>query len=499
VQTETVRTAAISSPRKAPLAALRSADARESQVVCQNSQGAEIRANLLRLTRHAVVFEVYNCDLALRMSEVLEDFKVSVEGRDVYDGRAVISNLLSTGTALVCEARLDDASLTLPPFCSTGNGEPSLRDHFAEFANRWRRFHQVRPEFKDVLGDMQTFLSDLRIWLDQVEIDIRSCPSGDRMDRERKAIDELAEPVVAGINSFIERFETIAASLEEELHPVHRAYLRRQLHPLVLCSPFAYRTFHKPLGYAGDYEVVNMMMRPPYEGSTLFAKMINFWLLSQAPVLAHRNRVAYLTRKLTEEALNARAHGRVCRVYNLGCGPAAEIHQFLAQPVLGECLQFTLADFNEETLAHVRTALEGAKRTHGCSTRIDYLKRSVQQVIKEAGRGLSPASESRFDFIYCAGLFDYLSDPVCKRLTGILYDLLAPGGLLVTTNVSDAMNRSHPFRHSMEYILDWHLIYRNGPGLSALAPERGFEEGGRLVAEDTGVNVFIEIRKPGHE
>src|SRR5262249_41526168 len=151
---------------------------------------------------------------------------------------------------------------------------------------------------------------DLRIWFEQVELDIRSSPSGDRQQLERKVIDELANPIIAGIDNFIDRFEAIAQGLEEDVRPVHHAYLRRQLHPFLLCSPFAYRTFNKPLGYAGDYEAVDMMVRPPYEGSSLFAKMINVWLLSQAPARAHRNRVDYLVSKLTEEGMRGRARGR---------------------------------------------------------------------------------------------------------------------------------------------------------------------------------------------
>ncbi len=45
-----------------------------------------------------------------------------------------------------------------------------------------------------------------------------------------------------------------------DLVPVHQAFGKRHLHPLILGSPFVYRTLQKPLGYAGDYEMVNMMM-----------------------------------------------------------------------------------------------------------------------------------------------------------------------------------------------------------------------------------------------
>ena len=471
-------------------------DQQDSLVVCQNNQGVEIRGTLLRFTRYLAVFEIYNPSLVLRMSEVLGDFKIIVQDQVVYSGQALVSNIVNASTLLVCEVKLDEAGLSLTPLNSSLNAGLSLRGHFNDFIGEWQKFYRVLPEFKDVMGDMQSFLVDLRIWLDQVDLGIRSSPSADRQQLERKVINDLAEPIVRGIDTFIDRFEAIAENVEEDLQGVHRAYLRRQLHPLVLAAPFAYRAYQKPLGYAGDYELVDMMMRPPYEGSTLFAKVLNVWLIGQAPACAHRNRVEYLTRTLVEEAVRVKSLGRAGRVYNLGCGPAAEIQRFLREQAVADQMRFTLLDFNEETLVHLRTTLEGVKRTYARSTPIQFLKHSVQQVLKEAGKSVPRTADNEYDFIYCAGLFDYLSDQLCKRLMNIFYNLLAPGGLLVATNVSDAMNGSRPFRYSMEYILDWHLIYRDGRQFRALAPDRAPPDSVKVLAEKTGVNVFIEVRKP---
>src|SRR5437588_3873172 len=100
--------------------------------------------------------------------------------------------------------------------------------------------------------------------------------------------------------------------------------MKRQLHPCILCSPFAYRTFYKPLGYAGDYEVVNMMARSPYEGSSLFAKIVNLWFIEQRPAEAHRNRIDSLVQKQFEETARVAGLNRTARIFSLGCGPAIE-------------------------------------------------------------------------------------------------------------------------------------------------------------------------------
>src|SRR2546422_636133 len=113
-----------------------------------------------------------------------------------------------------------------------------------------------------------------------------------------------------------------------------------------MSSPFMHRIYVKPLGYAGDYEMVNMILRDPCEGGSLFAKLLNVFILSQVPATAHRNRVTYLTQKLVEETLRAARSGKTARVLNLGCGPAKEVQDFLSQHELSEQAQFELIDFD---------------------------------------------------------------------------------------------------------------------------------------------------------
>src|SRR5262249_48777578 len=153
-------------------------------------------------------------------------------------------------------------------------------------------------------------------WLEQVELGIRSSPSEDRLKMERDILQELGQSTTPAVTSLFERFEALPDRIEPDLQPAHRAFSRRQLHPLLLCSPFVYRTFQKPLGYAGDYEMVNMIARDPYEGSSLFAKAINLWFLKQPPAEAHRNRVEFLKEKLIAESVRMSSQGKPLRVIN---------------------------------------------------------------------------------------------------------------------------------------------------------------------------------------
>src|SRR6266576_7367139 len=142
-----------------PIAEVNSA-IRDSLVMFHNSQGLEMRASLLRITPYEAVFEIYNPALVLRLSEVLADFRVIINDRAAYSGRAVVSNLVNTGTLIVCETKLEDSGLILSPF-SSWNGEVQLRAGFRDFLGQWQKIYKVQPEFKVVVADMHTFLMDL--------------------------------------------------------------------------------------------------------------------------------------------------------------------------------------------------------------------------------------------------------------------------------------------------------------------------------------------------
>ena len=49
----------------------------------------------------------------------------------------------------------------------------------------------------------------------------------------------------------------------------------------------------------------------------------------------------------------------------------------------------------------------------------------------------------------------------------IFYEMLAPGGLLVATNVDS----SNPRSFTMEYMMEWVVIYRNGARMAKLKPD----------------------------
>ncbi len=459
---------------------------------CKTADGVNIHATPLKLSRFSVVFETYGPDSVLRLSESLGEFKIVLRKQTVYSGRATVRNLVNTEQRQVCEATLAENSwqtlAAIPSLSESGR----LQKEFDAFMHSWQKLYRIVPEYKLVIADMQSFFMDLRGWLEQVEFALRSSTNGDYAQAEQEAATELARSVIPCMNALFQKFEAVAEALEKDDTPAHRDYMRRQLHPLLLCSPFAHRTFEKPLGYAGDYEMVNMILRNVPEGGSLYAKVVNSWFLDQPPARAHRNRIDYLKGRLVDETARAARKKRPMRILNLGCGPAVEIQEFLQESQLSDRVQFTLLDFNDETIQYAQSKLDGIQREFRRNAAARIQKKSVLQVMKESLRMPHPPPALQHEFVYCAGLFDYLADHTCLQLTEILYELVAPGGLLVTTNVEP----SNPLRNGMEHLLDWNLIYRTGAQMRKLRPRSADEENVSVLSDTTGVNVMLEVRKP---
>ncbi|RME89666.1 MAG: class I SAM-dependent methyltransferase [Verrucomicrobia bacterium] len=467
---------------------------RDLLISCRNSQGIDVRSTPVRITRYTAVLEVYNPHSILQLSEVLGDFRIMLGERCVYAGRGVVSNLVNAGVLVLAEVTLDDESwLDVDIFSPVAQPE-RLREEFDAFMVHWSRMQRIGSDFKLAVADFQMLLAEVRRWLDQVELGVRSEPTGNRAEIEREVLLGLEGRILPAIDEWAGRFDAAAEKADENLRPAYRAYARRQLHPLVMCSPFVYRTYHKPLGYAGDYEMVNMILRDPHEGATLYAKMVNVVFLRNPPAEAHRNRIKYLLKRLTEETRRVAGEGRRARILNLGCGPAREVQLFIEQEELSNQADITLLDFNDETLEYTGGILRELKERHQREIGLTIEQKSINQLLKEAIRAdLGADRLGGYDFIYCAGLFDYVSDRVCRRLVELFYSMLAPGGTVLVTNVDAAK----PFRYSMDYILEWHLICRNRQQMAALVPDLEPPPPWHLTADPTQVNLFLEVHRPG--
>ncbi len=461
-------------------------DITDGLITFRNSQAAEGRGTIMHISRQAVVFEVYNPYSIVQLSEVLNQVRILRQHRPVYDGRAVVSNLLATGVMAIVHATLVDPWLT-----SEKPGE-GLRQEARAFVDEWQATtRQLIPEYRLAVGNFRNFLEDLARWIGHGELTsgINEPTAGDALKRE--FLGDVEAGVAEQLGALMQVFESRAAQVPPEQAQAHKAFCRRELHPLVLIAPFLHRTYTKPLGYAGDYEMVNMILRDPMEGRNTYARLLNSLNLRTGAAAAHRNRIEILISTLHERAALAQRDGRRLQVLNIACGPAGEIQRFIREDPLASSCDLTLLDFNAETLQWTKSRIDSAMADSGRSPVVSYIHKSIHDLLKEAsGRRDDGAAKPQYDLVYCAGLFDYLSDKVCQRLLRLFAEWTRPGGTVLATNV----HARNPNRFYMEHLLEWYLVYRDEAGMRALAPHGC---GSTVWCDATGVNVMLALDVPG--
>nr|WP_245175704.1 MULTISPECIES: class I SAM-dependent methyltransferase [unclassified Cupriavidus] len=424
--------------------------------------------------------EIYNPYSIVQVSEVLSELSVRMGAKNAYLGKAVVMSLVNTGLTAVVSLTLIDEWRELTDL----NNEPKSVAREAElFVQDWDTRFNIRRDYQIVVNEMRAFLSEVSRWVEQVDL-TESLPKKDGKLRE-DVFYELATPIMARTKTYLDWLEGEAERVDPEIAPVHRTYAQSALHPLLLRAPFVYRTFTKPLGYAGDYEMVNQILSDPQQGPTTYFQIVNTAFLKAAVATAHRNRIDLLVDFLTRQAERARAAGRPLRVLNVGCGPAFEIQRFVREYPNPELLSFQLVDFSEETLDYTRNSIERAASGAGRKVSVEMVHQSVHDLLK---RRISPddISAREFDAVYCAGLFDYLSDKVCTRLLAYFASRSRTGGQILVTNV----HANNPEKFGMEHLLEWYLIYRDDAGMAQLLPENSHSH--RIYVDATGVNVFAE-------
>ncbi len=248
------------------------------------------------------------------------------------------------------------------------------------------------------------------------------------------------------------------------------------------------RCKEKPLGYPGDFEIMNMLYAGEPRGTSAFARLVYQMGLEQPIAACVTPRMELLSDLIRQTMELAWDQTGPLEIASLGCGPAREMERYLEQYLPRRPLHVTLIDQDYQALSFAYGRVYRHMARMGGSASADCLYLSFAQLLK---------SRDIFDkvppqhLVYSAGLFDYLDTARSQALIRGLYGKLVPGGALIIGN----MKAPTDGRWSIEFILDWPLIYRDETQmreLAALVPDAQVEIG----ADSTGYTYLMTVRKP---
>ena len=359
------------------------------------------------------------------------------------------------------------------------------------------RFSRALPEaWRARVATVRRLLEDVRDLLQETEERL-SDNLEVRLREERELFKETFDSWGPHYHSELTELHAASKDFDPETAALGRAYARRELLPLVYSCPMHSRAYEKPLGYAGDYRMMLLMLTDSYEGESLYARFLHHVSKNYSFGRAVPARELTLRQKIGAFV----GRDKPARIVSLACGPAVELKRLLeSRPQLRGPVELILVDQDEQTLHYCHESLSGEILSmppdQNAPVALNCLHISVKQILKPKDkdeRQFIAANLQNADLIYTVGLFDYLPRPVAKLLVRKLYSLLKPSGELFIGNLRESPDTSW----MMEHTLAWHLEYRTPETMKELTiglqpPPISTE----VVPDGTGNCLFLEVVRP---
>lgn len=278
-----------------------------------------------------------------------------------------------------------------------------------------------------------------------------------------------------------------AAMADRQTREATKALTELVLTPELRLGAIWDRSYAKPMGYPGDFQIMNQVYDWERRGSGVYEMLMHRLGLEVAECIKTRMEVV---QERIAEIVFAEGRARPARIMSLGCGPAREVELFLK----GVCntdgqADFTLIDQEEDALRYA------SEKTYPQLIRLNgrYQLQCLNMSFTDILRGTSGLNTlPPQDLIYSVGLLDYLTDRRAGGLTRRLYEQLAPGGLLIIGNMNETpLSNLWP----MEFISDWALEYRDEKQM--LRWVEGLDTAARWTeTESTGRVRLLFAKKP---
>jgi extracellular factor (EF) 3-hydroxypalmitic acid methyl ester biosynthesis protein len=362
----------------------------------------------------------------------------------------------------------------------------NLRKVLNGFNKTQLELSKIPGEFKRIVLEGKLFLQNLEVRIEELRAEKNYCSLQELHNFENTLIPIVAELITHWSTPTHLQLEASLKGVPAADIPICANFYREHLKDLVHQSPFSHRSAAKPLGYAGDFEMMNILYRNELVGDSLFGKCMHAYWLNHPESKAVRNRSEFLYGMISR-VIRDRA-GVPLKIGSIACGSAREVQMIVGTSKeqgldLSKC-EFHLLDRDVNALKHAHEKLWELVKATNNPVKLNFINKSIRHVMTHNWE------ETNFDLIYSAGLFDYISDPVTQMLAKALYQRLKPGGQLIIGNFS----QTTPNQFGMRLALDWSLIYRSGEDLMRLFGNLGGAFS--VEQEPEGVNLFCVIRKP---
>jgi extracellular factor (EF) 3-hydroxypalmitic acid methyl ester biosynthesis protein len=233
---------------------------------------------------------------------------------------------------------------------------------------------------------------------------------------------------------------------------------------------------HKPLGYAGDYLIIDWTYTQKVTSADPGRRWDTFFhRLAVAEAL--RNRKDFFCDIVA--ACYAQAQQGL-RVLDLASGPCRDLAEALARvgpKAAGS--QFHCVDIDERAIAYAKDIVQG----HAAHVSFQWEHANVFEI----------EPTNHYDLLWAAGLFDYLNDRYAVALIKRMWSWAKDGGKIMIGNA----HPRNPSRNLMEWCADWRLIHRTQADMLKLCEQADIPHACVAFAQEPlGINIFCIVTRP---
>ncbi len=457
-------------------------------------QGVERTCAVRDFSRTGLSFLLEDGSLMFRIGDVISDLRFFSFDNEVHSGTATIIHVIDEfhDNRVISRIGCRFDNLLDVSTIIKGDKVARLRNEYLDFIQSLAVEDNLDQEFVYLTSHLHYLLSNFRARLKEEE---------ERIGKEEEQtqdllLNTLRELSLEAINEVALKYfdhltKITGRFIDSKQHFIHREYFQKMLNEFLTASTLFNRAYTKPLGYAGDYEMMNIIYRNGFEGEDVFSQVMNKIDCEGSAAKAVRNRRDYLSRKIASTYRSVPEDGS-CKIVSIACGPCVEMADFLGG--LKEMKRTVKLDFI--AMDQDENALDDASR------RLFPLIEGIQDIrirvtrdnIKDLILGRNKKGNEHYadaDLIYTAGLCDYLSNNAVARLVRELYRFLKPGGSLVVGN----FGTFNPQRFKMEYGSEWFLIYRSEEEIRSFIKGLPEDIVYSVEKEPEGVNLFLNVTK----
>lgn len=370
-------------------------------------------------------------------------------GLSIFEGRAKVCRNESTAFGSKVAFNLVDSYVDFDRLLSR-NAQAQIAAHGNLIASE--RSQLVPKEYRAFCSDVLGLLRSYRALLDEnMQLAGRFAHTFDHVGAfeacESRLVEQWRVLWLAG-NDIVR-----PVMRDREAREATKEFTELVLTPEMRAGAIWDRSYAKPLGYPGDFEVMNQVYDWQRVGANVYQQLLHRLGLEVAECIGTRMQ---LVKARIADMVRDRGQERPARILSLGSGPAREVQLFLESlHARAGKAEFTLIDQEAQALAYAYEHIyPDILKLRGLA-RLTPLNISFTDILRANG-GLNQVPPQ--DLIYSVGLIDYLSDRRARILVRRLYEALAPGGVLIVGNMNETpLSNLWP----MEFIADWNLIYRS--------------------------------------